>query len=205
MSKKQITKIVITGGPCAGKTTAMEHIKKAFSEMGYKVLFIAETATELISGGIAPWVLGSNFEYQYCQLKLQLAKEKVFEEAATKIPDCDKILIVCDRGIMDNRSYMTGNDFEKAKELLSLEEGAIHQSYGGVFHLVTAAKGAERFYTLENNSARTETVEEAAIMDDKLIAAWKGHPHHRIIDNSGTFEDKMSRLIEEIKTFLPLK
>ena len=37
-------------------------------------------------------------------------------------------------------------------------------------------KGAERFYTTENNQARTETVEQAAAMDDKLISVWTGIP-----------------------------
>lgn len=66
-----ITKIVITGGPCAGKTTGMSWIQNVFTERGYKVLFISETATELISGGVAPWTCSSNGEYQKCQLKLQ--------------------------------------------------------------------------------------------------------------------------------------
>ena len=33
--------------------------------------------------------------------------------------------------------------------------------YDAVFHLVTAANGAERFYTLENNQARSETPQQA--------------------------------------------
>ena len=37
-------------------------------------------------------------------------------------------------------------------------------------------KGAERFYTTENNKARAETVEQAAAMDDKLISVWTGIP-----------------------------
>ena len=45
----QITKIVITGGPCAGKSTAMSWVQNAFTEMGYTVLFVPETATELIT------------------------------------------------------------------------------------------------------------------------------------------------------------
>lgn len=49
--KKSISKIVITGGPCAGKTTGMSWIQNAFTERGYTVLFIPEIATELISGG----------------------------------------------------------------------------------------------------------------------------------------------------------
>ena len=40
--RMEITKIVLTGGPCAGKTTAMSWIQKEFAEKGrgYKVLFI---------------------------------------------------------------------------------------------------------------------------------------------------------------------
>ena len=41
-SEKQITKIVITGGPCAGKTTAMSWIQNAFTKLGYAVLFVDE-------------------------------------------------------------------------------------------------------------------------------------------------------------------
>ena len=55
-----ISKIVITGGPCAGKTTAMSWVQNAFTQMGYRVLFVPETATELITGGVAPWTCGSN-------------------------------------------------------------------------------------------------------------------------------------------------
>lgn len=77
-TEKQITKIVITGGPCAGKTTAMSRIQRAFTNMGYAVVFIPETATELITGGIAPWTLETNLDYQLCQIKLQLEKEKNF-------------------------------------------------------------------------------------------------------------------------------
>ena len=74
-SEKQITKIVITGGPCAGKTTGMSWIQNAFTEIGYSVIFIPETATELISGGVAPWTLESNLDYQLCQMRFQIEKE----------------------------------------------------------------------------------------------------------------------------------
>lgn len=50
----KISKIVITGGPCGGKSTALGRIKDRFTAKGYRVLFVSETATELISGGVAP-------------------------------------------------------------------------------------------------------------------------------------------------------
>ena len=201
--KKQmeITKIVITGGPCAGKSTAMSWIQNAFTQMGYTVLFVPETATELITGGVAPWTCGTNGEYQKCQLRLQLDKEAVFEQAA-KTMDAEKVLIVCDRGALDNKAYMDSIEFAQVLEYLGTNEIELRDNYDAVFHLVTAAKGAEEFYTTANNSARTETVEEAAALDDKLISAWTGHPHLRVIDNSSDFEDKMKRLIAEISSFL---
>ena len=199
--KKSISKIVITGGPCAGKTTGMSWIQNAFTERGYTVLFIPETATELISGGVAPWTCGSNGEYQKCQLKLQMEKEKVFEYAARTM-DSEKILIVCDRGALDNKAYMTDAEFAVAANYVGANEVELRDGYDAVFHLVTAAKGAQKFYTTANNTARTETPEEAAALDDKLIAAWTGHPHLRIIDNAEGFEEKMKCRIKEIALFL---
>lgn len=170
--------------------------------MGYAVIFIPETATELITGGIAPWTLETNLDYQLCQIKLQLEKERIFTEGANKLFGKDKILIVCDRGIIDNKAYMTKAEFMDALAVLGCNETELRDDYDAVFHLVTAAKGAGEFYTTANNSARTETVEEATELDDKLIAAWTGHPHFRVIDNSTAFDEKINRLIAEIASFL---
>ena len=197
----EITKIVITGGPCAGKTTAMSWIKEEFTRKGYAVLFIAETATELISSGVAPWTLTSNEAYQNCQVRMQLEKEKIYEMAARSMKQ-EKVLIVCDRGALDNKVYMDDDIFTRILQSLHTTEEELRNNYDAVFHLVTAAKGAEAFYTTANNQARIETAEEAAAMDDKFIAAWTGHPHLRIIDNSTDFEDKMRRLIAEVNASL---
>ena len=197
----EITKIVITGGPCAGKTTAMSWIQSNFTKMGYTVLFIPETATELITGGVAPWTCGSNADYQKCQMKLQLEKEKIFHLGASTMP-VDKVLIVCDRGALDNKAYMSPLEFSAVISSLDCNEIELRDNYDAVFHMVTAAKGAEQFYTTANNTARTETVEQAAALDDKLIAAWTGHPHLRIIDNAAGFEEKLKKLVAEIAAFL---
>ena len=199
--EKKITKIVITGGPCAGKTTAMSWIQNAFTKLGYAVLFVDETATQLITGGAAPWLNTSNRDFQWHLLQLQMAKENAFADIA-KTMKSSKILIVCDRAAMDNCAYMTEEDFGWVLRQMQTNKVVLRDQYDAVFHLVTAAKGAVKYYTLANNQARTETVEEAAALDDKLIAAWTGHPHFRVIDNTTDFEEKMLRLIKEITVFL---
>lgn len=198
---KQLTKIVVTGGPCAGKTAVKQGIKERFESLGYTVLFIPETATELISGGIAPWTCGTVLEYQIYQMHLQAEKERIFESAVQNM-DGTKFLIVCDRGMADNKAYMTAEDFASALAHFGWSEVQARDSYDAVFHLTTAAMGAEEFYTTANNSARIETPEQARALDDRLISAWTGHPHLRVIPNEARFEDKQNRLLAEIDAFL---
>ena len=197
----KLTKIVITGGPSAGKTTAMSWVQNAFTKLGYTVLFVPETATEFITGGVAPWTCGTNLDYQKVQMELQLTKERLFEKAARSMK-AEKILIVCDRGAIDNRAYMNDEEFAAVLAEVGKTEQELLLSYDAVFHLVTAAKGAEEFYTYANNAARYESVSQAVVMDDRLIEAWKGHPHHCIIDNSVELKGKLKRLIAQIRDFL---
>ncbi|MBR5047414.1 MAG: ATP-binding protein [Eubacterium sp.] len=196
----KITKIVITGGPCAGKTTGLAEIKKKFTELGYCVLIVPETATELISGGVAPWTCASPFEYQRFQMRLQMTKEEIFYQAACQMPH-EKILILYDRGMMDNKAYLPDEEFAVLAEDYSSEEELTNR-YDAVFHLLTAAKGAVEFYTLANNAARIETVEEAIQVDDRLLAAWKDHPHLRVIGNDYGFDRKIRDLLNEMADFL---
>ena len=201
MKMSGIIKIVITGGPCGGKSTAMSRIQTHFTDLGYRVLFISETATELIKGGVAPWTCRSNADYQRCQISLQIEKERIFEQAAKTMAD-EKILIVCDRGVIDNKAYMEQSEFYRVLDELHENEVELRDNYDAVFHLVTAAKGAEEFYTTSNNTARTETPEQAARLDDKIISVWTGHPHLRVIDNYTDFEGKLRKLLTEITSFL---
>ena len=197
---KKIFKIVVTGGPCGGKSTGMSWIQNAFTKRGYKVIFVAETATELINSGVSPRTV-ENRIFQLAQSRIQHSKQYVYEKIAEEL-DCDKVLIVFDRGVLDGKAFCNEGVFEQVIQDANKTEVELRDYYDAVFHLVTAAKGAEKFYTLENNAARSETIEEARILDDNCIEVWTGHPHFRIIGNEGSFEDKMKHLISEIAKVL---
>lgn len=204
MGEKIIYKIVITGGPCAGKTTALSYIKEALEKKGYTPIFCPETATELISGGVAPWTCITNVDYQYCQLRLQYAKEQIFLEATKRMPP-EKMVIIFDRGFLDNKVYMTEEEFAGLLDDMGFAEEKTRDWYDAIFHLETAAKGEEEAYTLSNNGARIETLEQARELDVKLIKAWEGHPYHKIIGHEQNFETKMGHLIQEFEKFIDEK
>jgi len=69
-----------------------------------------------------------------------------------------------------------------------------------VCHLITAANGAESYYTLHNNTTRTESPEQARMLDTKTQQCWENHNHHRIFPNrtGESFQDKM----KEITTYV---
>ncbi|MBQ0065476.1 MAG: ATP-binding protein [Firmicutes bacterium] len=196
-----IAKIVITGGPCGGKTTVLSYIRKHFESKGYTVLFIPETATELIGGGICPWTTGTNLDYQICQVELQLQKERIFTQGAMTMPK-DKIILICDRGLMDNRVYMSEEDFQTVLKTVGHTEQEFLDEYDAIFHLVTVADGKPELYSFENNRARYENVEQAVALDKSLIKAWSKHPHHHIIDNSTDMEGKAQRLLVYLSKYL---
>lgn len=64
--------------------------------------------------------------------------------------------------------------------------------------MVTAAKGAEQFYTVEHHAARSEGLEEARERDTRAAEAWVGHPYVDIVDNSSDFETKINNLITRV-------
>ncbi|MBQ7500178.1 MAG: AAA family ATPase [Clostridia bacterium] len=191
---KIIKKIVLTGGPCGGKSSGLAAVERHFTDKGYKVLIIRESATELMLGGLSSSL---QCPFQRASMKLQLEKEKIFSAIAEEMPD-QKILIICDRGVVDGRVYIPEEEYLADLALYGTDEVEVRDRYDGVFHMVTAAYGAEEFYTLANNDVRSETPEEARILDDRLKEAWSGHPHFRIIQNNGDFKEKLRKLIKEI-------
>ena len=200
---KSITRIVLTGGPAAGKTTLISRIFKEFkSEDGWKVITIPETATDLIAGfGIRPFGNCISMElFQYFVVSDQLHKEKMALAGAELVPE-DKILIIYDRAVMDDKAYVSDEDFKKTIEHFGKTEDEILAGYDAVLHLSTCAKGAEYAYNL-GNAARSESIEEARHLDDLTLRAWSRHPARYIIDNSEDFEAKIDRAISQIYRIL---
>ncbi|MBQ7413527.1 MAG: AAA family ATPase [Alphaproteobacteria bacterium] len=194
-----VTQIVITGGPCAGKTTCLSTLDERLTAKGYKVITVPEAATEMMMSGIKIPEVGL-VEFEKMLIEFQLAKEKLAMRAAEKYP---KAVVLLDRGIPDCRAYMTDTDYAAALAANQLNPHRACHRYDAVLHLVTAAKGAERFYTCANNPARQETdLTVARQADDRTQQAYIGHPHLRIIDNSTDFAKKISRLCGEVFSVL---
>ena len=202
-------KIVLTGGPCAGKTTALVRVIEHFNSLGFKVFCVPEVPTIY---SLAGWnYLTPNrqlyFEGERAILETQLAFEAQFERLASV---CTKpVLIVCDRGALDISAYMAPEEWDDITSQTGVNRNQLLERYDAVLHLVSAADGAEQYYTTATNSIRYEKADEEGLraareLDKKVIKAWTGHPHLRVINNHDDFERKMQRVIREISNVLGL-
>lgn len=194
-----VTRIVLTGGPCAGKSTGIAIVEQRLRSLGYSVVVMDEMATNVLRSGITPADTGVDFEALL--VKLQKNRDKAYDEIIKHLGD--KVVILYDRGILDGQAYCTIEEFDNVLASAGLLRNQIRDYYDGVFHLVTAADGAEKFYTTENNAVRTETPEEAREKDRLTMECWVGHPHLRIINNDGVdFSQKINNLVSGITNLL---
>lgn len=197
MNIQKITRIVLTGGPCGGKTTALAHLRERLEEMGYVVITIPEAATLCITAGLHPGIP----VLQDAILGVGIDLENRLLQAVAKMDTTHKrgTVVLYDRGLVDGRAYSSETQFKAllAREGMHLVQ-ARDERYGAVLHLVTAANGAEDSYTLSNNAARHETAAQARELDMRTQQAWVGHPHLRIIDNRTDFKGKLLRVYQEV-------
>jgi CYTH domain-containing protein/thymidylate kinase len=205
----EIKKIVLTGGPCAGKTTALVKITEYFSGFGYKVFNVPEVPTIYSTAGWNYLTPNRDLYYQgeRAILETQLALEDQFMRLAEV---CTKpVLIVCDRGTMDISAYIKPEEWREITAMAGTTPEGLLERYDAVLHLVSAADGAEQYYTTATNATRYEQANEEGLriareLDKKIIKAWTGHPHLRVINNHDDFEAKLNRVLKEISKVVGL-
>ncbi len=180
-------RIVLTGGPGAGKTATVELIRQALCA---HVLVLPESASIVYGGGFprssAPAILRAS----------QRAIFHVQRELEATTEDTNHAIVVCDRGTIDGLAYWPGTD-----DLLTSVGTSLHAEltrYHAVIHLRTPVEGYD-----SSNPLRIETVVEAATVDSRIAVAWSGHPRRFEIPATRDFLAKVARAIAIVRDELP--
>ena len=136
-----LTKIVLTGGPCAGKTKVFEALKKHISQKGIKLIAVAETATELINGGVRPYEAKKIMDFQDIVYSLQKCKEDMAQKALGINKGEERCVILFDRAIIDNKAYLPRQeDFDYLLTKYGNSEINLLDSYDYVINLFSLLK-----------------------------------------------------------------
>lgn len=179
--------------------TGQSRICTFFENLGWKVFRSPEAATVLLKGGIKFSDLSCDESYKFQEnlIRTMIQIENTFFELAESVAKTRNCLIICDRGVMDASAYIEPGKWEKMKKDNSWNDIELRDNrYNQIVHMVSAAVGAEDFYSTEDHATRTEGVSLARELDERCASAWIGHPYFDVIDNSTDFETKVNRLIE---------
>lgn len=191
--------IAVTGGPCGGKSTFLARAVCLLLERGIHAVVLSETATEFFLANLTPGILG-RMEFQIELMKYSRLREDYYRDIIQGLARKHErdVVLLCDRGLLDAAAYVSPDEFKGVLLAVGVTRQSLLRRYDLVVHLMTAALGAEDFYTCANNAARSEDLPEARLLDARTQNAWLGHPNHFVIDNSTGFDGKVGRALQTL-------
>ena len=190
---KLIAKIVVTGGPCAGKTTTITKLEEYLKNKGYHVLILRECATDVLSSGVIPYSEYGIpvYDFQNEVMNLQLYREKRLSDIVEKISDDKKVVMLLDRGIVDNKAYLGEELYNKLISEYNLNQDEILDRYDMVIHMITVANNIKNRYGKNNNTTRFENADEAISLDKRTSDAWNNHKCVKVAPVTELLEEKI--------------
>jgi predicted ATPase len=173
-------RIVLTGGPGGGKTTAADLFRR---EIGQRVVIVPEAATMLFRGGFPR----SN------ELHARKSAQSAIFNVQRHLEDVQSALypgriLLCDRGTIDGAAYWPGGPTEFF-DFVGSSLGKELARYDAVLFFETAAAGG---MSIEGgNPIRTESNEQAVELDRRLRELWLTHPRAVLVPHHPSFVKKI--------------
>lgn len=191
MSKNK-KKIAFTGGPNCGKSSIIKIVKEKF---GDKVAVVPEAATILFAGGY-PRTDSSPIHVEQAQKMIYFMIGEL-EELIEKTTDPEVLL--CDRFSLDGFAFWpSGLDgFLQANGNTTLEK-----EFAKYEHLIYLPVPTDSKCYCNNNTTRTENVEQSLAIDKRIYDVVKDHPNFHKIENPNDYESKAQQVLEIVEKIL---
>ena len=179
-------KIVITGGPSAGKTTIAEVVSRHFD-----MALCPESASILFRGGFPRSAEGPGVCYQ--QVAIYHVQRELEHIVMMKNPGRD---LICDRGTLDGLAYWTDTKPRFFERVASTMQNELLR-YDWVIDLDSVESGLYK-----SSELRIETAREARELDLRIQEIWSCHPNYVLIRNSEDFGKKIKRALLAVQMML---
>lgn len=174
-------RIVLTGGPGGGKTTAADLFRR---EIGERVVVVPESATLLFVGGFPR--SQEPLAKRAAQSAIYHVQRNLEDVQSALYPDR---ILLCDRGTVDGSIYWPDGSERDFFATLGTTIEAELARYEAVIFFETAAAGG---IGIEGgNPIRTESLEEARALDRRLREVWSRHPRFVLVPHERSFLHKM--------------
>ncbi len=195
MKDKQIIRVVLTGGPLAGKSSTLAYLKKNF---GRQIEIMPEIPTNFKKSILKHDAFYSDF-FKKDLNKFFYAVQEQLEDLHFKMAQKNKCrLVVFDRGLLDGAAYFPG----KLKDFLLTNKTAqrdIYKRYDAVIWLETLLK-TDRKKSLAIRPLIKNEIDVALKVSENNFKNWRNHPDFYQIKGGiiGEKKQEVSRIINTL-------
>lgn len=178
-------KVVLTGGPAAGKTAIADVLRR---HLEGEIAVVPESASILFAGGFPrPTDVAGRRLVQKAVFSVQRELEEIYSLTHAQCPH------ILDRGSLDGAAYWPGG-LDRFLGAMGTTLESEYRRYDAVIFLQSAAHGDEGYSTSENPH-RIETPAQARLLDQRLATIWSNHPHFTLIPWESKFYEKVAAVL----------
>lgn len=184
-------RIVVTGGPGGGKTTAADFFRR---ELGERVVVVPEAATLLFAGGFPR--ADEPLARRAAQKAIYHVQRNLEDVQSARYPDR---ILLCDRGTLDGAAYWP-DAREGFFDAVGSTEARELARYDAVIFFESAAVGG---ISIEGgNPIRNESLARAVELDAQLRALWAAHPRFVVVPHHRSFLAKIQEGVRVLEALV---
>lgn len=175
-------RVVLTGGPGGGKTTAADLFRR---EIGDDVVIVPEAATTLFLGGFPR--TDDPLARRAVQTAIYHVQRNLEDIQSALYPER---MLLCDRGTVDGAAYWPEDSAQDYFTSLGTTHEAELARYDAVLFFESAALGD---MSIEGgNPTRIEDNRQARALDACLRTLWSAHPRFVLVPHTTSFFKKIT-------------
>ncbi len=181
-------RIVITGGPCSGKTALIKILGMNFHR---ELALVEDAAAFLFKAGFPRQ---TTVEGKKCQERAIYHLRQEFENLAEL--EQEKIGALCDHGSLDSLAYWPGDElefFDSVKSSMSADKAR----YDWIINIDSLPP-----FELGASEILTETADEALKLNERVRHAWRLHPRLITLPNGLDFQKKADLVVKVVERIL---
>ena len=227
-----IYRILLTGGPHSGKTSAVEALRAHLEAMRVPTVVVPESATQIITslGSYANVLCQGNVEvFQTNVLNAQKTNELVLEQLVQALhrsttmtrPTLAPVVMIFDRGVLDGSVFcdssaqwdaiVKATDTKIGEDIIADGRQSTLRleglpSYDLVVHMQSCAsrgvQGAYSQYSAQTSTQRLHDRDGAARTDKALYDLYCGHDNFVFVPFQAEFSRKTEILVEHVHHLL---
>jgi predicted ATPase len=179
-----LRRVVLTGGPGAGKTVVSAAIARADPA---RFVLVPEAATQVYDALRTRWDLLDPEGRRNVQRRIYRLQREQEERLAAEFPD--KTLLL-DRGTVDGAAYWPEGPADYWRDVGTTAQAELARYDKVIWMQTAAAVGAYDGHS--SNPCRFENAEAAIASGNLLKALWAGHPNLLLVDAYPRLDEKIA-------------